>query len=380
MSEEKMVLVVNSGSSSLKFGLFRTGAGGDEEIVVEGAANGIGKGDGTLVLKDKDGVETYREAVEFGTQVEALRAGLARLRGQGAGEPAAIGHRVVHGGPRLLEHQRITPEVIQTLGESVHFAPLHIPAALALIAEAGRAYPGVEQVACFDTTFHETMPEAAKRLPLPGRFWDAGVRRYGFHGLSYASVVHRLGKEVPGRVIAARIIAAHLGSGCSVAAIKDGCSVDTSMGLTPTGGVISATRTGDLDPGVLLYLMRAEGMDADALEAMLNHECGLAGLAEAGSDIRDVEKAADGGDARAAVALEVFYRTVAKTVAGYASVLGGVDLLVFTGGIGEHSERTRASICAELGFLGGLAMRVLASEEELEIARVCRGVMGAAVA
>jgi acetate kinase len=214
------------------------------------------------------------------------------------------------------------------------------------------------------------MPEAASHLPLPQSYWDEGVRRYGFHGLSYESIVHQLQPNVP-----ARLIVAHLGSGCSVAAIAQGKSVDTSMGLTPTGGVVMATRTGDLDPGVLLYLMRAKQMDSDALEHLLNHDCGLAGLGGGSSDIRDIEKAVDSGDPHAKLALEVFYRSVAKTVASYVSVLGGLDMLVFTGGIGEHSDRTRQAICAQLAFLGTMDVRALPSEEELQIARLCRGLM-----
>jgi acetate kinase len=296
-----------------------------------------------------------------------LRLAVARLQGLRLPAVTAVGHRVVHGGPRLLEHCLITDEVVKTLEDSVHFAPLHIPPALELIAETQKRYPRVREFACFDTAFHETMPEAAKRLPLPGKYWDAGVRRYGFHGLSYASVVHALGADVP-----ARMVMCHLGSGCSVTALRDGVSVDTSMGLTPTGGVVMATRTGDLDPGVMVYLLR-QGVSVDELERMINHDCGMMGLS-GHKDIREVEKAADSGDAHALMALEVFYRTVAKTVAGYASVLGGLDLLVFTGGIGQHSERTRAAVCSRLGFLK-FAIRAMPSEEEAQIARICFGLM-----
>jgi acetate kinase len=370
------ILVLNSGSSSLKFGLFVAGqlvAGqGDESILMEATANGIGKDSGTLVLKDAAGKEIHTEAVDFKTQADALDEGLKRMEAQGLPKPVAVGHRVVHGGPKLTEHQSITDSVLETLEEAIHFAPLHIPAALKLIEAAQRKFPGMPQYACFDTAFHTTMPEAASHLPLPVEFWKEGVRRYGFHGLSYASIVHEFGLEVP-----ARMIVAHLGSGCSVCAIAEGKSVDTSMGLTPTGGVVMATRTGDLDPGVLLYMLRAKKMSVDELERMLNHDCGLVALGGGSGDIRDVEKAADAGDGRAKVALEVFYRTVAKTIAGYGSVLGGVDLLVFTGGIGEHSERTRKAVCGRLGFLGEVAVKAMPAEEELQIARICRGLMGA---
>ncbi len=363
MAERQAVLVVNSGSSSLKFGLFV-----GEKTLVDGTVDGVGGDAGSVTMKDGDGKEMHSEAASVKTQVEALGLAVSRMETLGLPAVAAVGHRVVHGGPRLLEHCEITPAVIATLRASVHFAPLHIPPALELIAEAQRRYPGVREYACFDTTFHETMPEAAKRLPLPEKYWDEGVRRYGFHGLSVESVVHGLGAAVP-----ERMVVAHLGSGCSVTALRGGRSVDTSMGLTPAGGVAMATRTGDLDPGVVVYLLRA-GVGVEALETMINHECGLMGMA-GHKDIREVEKAADAGDSGAQVALEVFYRTIAKTIGGYASVLGGVDLLVFTGGIGEHSGRTREAVCGKLGFLG-FAVKSVGSEEEGQIARICFGLMG----
>lgn len=362
------VLVINSGSSSLKFGLFVPVNDGDESTLIDGTVDGVGRDTGAITLKDAAGNEMHREAVKVGSQVEALGLAAARMAEMKLPTPVGIGHRVVHGGPKLLEHVLISPKVLQTLRDSVHFAPLHIPAAVALIEEAQRRYPGVAEYACFDTAFHETMPEEAKMLPLPRRYWDEGARRYGFHGLSYESVVHALGDAAP-----ERMVVAHLGSGCSVAAMRAGVSVDTSMGLTPSGGVVMATRTGDLDPGVVLYLLR-QGLSAEEAESLLNHECGLQGLA-GHSDLREVEKAFDGGDAVAGVALEVFYRTIAKTIAGYASVLGGLDLLVFTGGIGEHSGRTREAVCARLGFIE-FAVKALASGEEVQIARHCRGLMG----
>lgn len=366
----KPVLVINSGSSSLKFGLYAAGTNGDEKLLGGGEASGIAQAEGKLSVTDGDGKETSSDAVRFASQAEALEAGLAKIKA--IGTPVAIGHRVVHGGPKLVEHQRITPEVLRTLQDSVHFAPLHIPAALKLIEAAGKAYPELSQFACFDTVFHQTMPDAAKHLPLPQEYWDQGVRRYGFHGLSYESIVHALGAAIP-----AKLVVAHLGNGCSVTAIAQGKSIDTSMGLTPTGGVVMSTRTGDLDPGVLLYLMRVKRLGTDALEKLLNKECGLVGIAGGDGDMRSLEKAADEGESRAALALEVFYRTVAKTIAGYASVLGGIDLLVFTGGIGEHSARTRAQVWDRMKVLGvpeGIAMT---SEEDLQIARHCRRLLGA---
>ena len=364
--EQAAVLVINSGSSSLKLGLFVPGNGGDERALMMLSANGVGRRDGTLDVKDGAGKELFAGPAVMKTQEDALRVGLEKMQGLGLPGPAAVGHRVVHGGPKLLEHQAITPQVLLTLKDAVHFAPLHIPAALKLIEAAEKVFPGVAQFACFDTAFHETMPVEAKRLPLPAALWDEGVRRYGFHGLSYESIVHQLAGDVP-----ERMIVAHLGSGCSVCALRKGKSVDTSMGLTPTGGVTMATRTGDLDPGVLLYLLRVKGMDADGLERMLNHECGLVGIGGCDGDVRELEAAADAGDAEAGLALEVFYREIAKVIAGYGTVLGGVDRLVFTGGIGEHSARTRDAVCGRVG-VAGVAME---SEEDAQIARHCRGLM-----
>ncbi len=366
------ILVVNSGSSSLKLGLFGA-AGGDERILLDGEAGGVGRGDGELTFQDAQGKEVFRETGAWASQTAALRRGLEVIGTLKVGTPVAVGHRVVHGGPKLREHQRITAKVKEALKEAVHFAPLHIPAALELIEAVGKVYPELPQFACFDTAFHSTMPEEAWHYALPEELKDEGVQRYGFHGLSYESIVQQVKGDLP-----KRMVVAHLGNGCSVAAIADGRSVDTSMGMTPTGGVVMGSRCGDLDPGVVLYLMRAKGMGADEIETMLNHASGLAGLAGGHGDMRDIEGAAGKGDAAAVLALEVFDRTVAKTVAGYASVLGGLDALVFTGGIGEHSERMRKSVCARLGFLGlerDGAVRILPSEEDVQIARHCRRLM-----
>jgi acetate kinase len=289
-----------------------------------------------------------------------------------------------------VAHQRITPEVVSELQACVHFAPLHIPVALQLIAEAEHAYGDVPQFACFDTAFHTTMPETAARFPLSRALYDEGIRRYGFHGLSYESIVHQLGSKLPSRVVMA-----HLGSGASLAAVKDGKSVDTSMGLTPTGGIPMATRTGDLDPGVLLYLQRAKTMDADSLEKLLNHDAGLKALSGGTSDMRKLQSAAEQGDQNAKLALEVFCMAIRKFIAAYTSVLGGLDMLIFAGGIGEHSVQVRSGVCNGLTFLGiaidatkneasdgmistpgsSAQVRVVPSQEDRQIARHCRAMM-----
>jgi acetate kinase len=373
----RAVLVLNSGSSSLKFGLF-THSGDDEALLLEGSAEGIGRSDGRLRIKAPDGRVLVHEEHVLESQTGALQKLSQVLAQQQQARPVAVGHRVVHGGPHLRAHQRLTPDVRRRLQDAVHFAPLHIPPALALIDEATRIFGDAPHFACFDTAFHATLPPRAAQLALPRRYAQAGVMRYGFHGLSYESLVTQLGAGLPSRAVFA-----HLGNGSSVCALRDGQSVDTSMGLTPTGGVPMGTRCGDLDPGVLLYLMRAEKLDADALETLLNRQSGLAGYADGESDMQALEKRAAAGDANAALALDVFASAVRKTIGGYAALLGGIDLLVFTGGIGEHSETIRRRVCDGLAFMGltegdpAGKVRAIHTEEEKQIARHCRALLQA---
>ncbi|NOK18969.1 acetate/propionate family kinase [Corallococcus carmarthensis] len=386
MSDPGAVLVINSGSSSLKFGLY-VEQDGQEVVRFKGSASHIGAEQGRLVVKDGAGKQVRAVDVRHPSQEDALRDAVRHLKELGGARPQAIGHRVVHGGPHLRQHQALTPEVMKALEEATHFAPLHIPAALRLIRAAERESPGVPQFVCFDTAFHATMPEAASTFPLPRSVRDQGVQRYGFHGLSYESIVARLVPQVP-----ARTVVAHLGNGASLVALERGRSVDTSMGFTPTAGIPSGTRTGDVDPGVLLFLMRTSGMDADALETLVNRDSGLRGLSEGTSDMQALTRDAAAGNAAAALAVDVFTRSIAKTVGAYAAVLGGLDLLVFTGGIGENSARVRQGVCAMLGHLGiqldaqrneasaelvtteasPRPVRVLPSDEEVQIARHTR--------
>ena len=379
------ILVINSGSSSLKFGLF-VAKSGDEHALVRGNADAIGSDSGTLEIVDEQGSVLSRETHRFTSQKEALSHITKQLTASKYEAPVAVGHRIVHGGPHLVKHQLITDAVFSTLQKSVHFAPLHIPPAVELVRHTERLFPQVPQFACFDTAFHQTMPEAAYRFAIPEKYFADGVRRYGFHGLSYASIIHALGKELPPKTVAA-----HLGSGASLVALADGQSVDTSMGLTPTGGIPMGTRTGELDPGVPIFLMRNEKLNADALELLLNHNAGLKALGGT-NDMRKLQTASDAGDHNAQLAIEIFCRSIAKTVASYAAVLDGLDLLVFTGGIGEHSSAVRADVCRRLSFLGialdaernasssavisseagRAAVRVMPSEEEVQIARECR--------
>src|SRR6202012_727780 len=262
----------------------------------------------------------HADTTPLKTQTAALEQATQLLHTLADFTPTASGHRVVHGGPRLTSHQRITPELIAELKTCLHFAPLHIPLALELIAAAERTYPNLPQFACFDTAFHTTIPEVASRFPIPREFFDEGIHRYGFHGLSYESIVHQLGASIPGRVVIA-----HLGSGASLCALKDGRSIDTSMGLTPTGGIPMATRSGDLDPGILLYLMRVKKLNADTLEKLLNHKAGLAALSNGESDMKKLLELSSQGDAPAQLAIEAFTLAVQKTIGAYAALLGGVD-------------------------------------------------------
>lgn len=369
------ILTINSGSSSLKLGLYRADDANPAQgpqLLYRGGTDAIGKPGGALTITDSAGKTIHHEDASHDSQSSAFEHASEKLQQLSGADmskgPNAIGYRVVHGGPHLRQHCRITPQVLDTLRASVHYAPLHIPPALALIDTASKLYPQAPGFACFDTTFHTTMPPEAFTYAIPARFREQGVQRYGFHGLSYESIVVALSPAIP-----ARLVVAHLGNGASLCAIANGRSVDTSMGLTPTGGIPMGSRSGDLDPGVVLFLARSGhlngargGVDVDALESVLNHESGLAGLSSDGStpgisDLRELTAAAnrssDQGSATpsqaiAAQAIAIFCRSIAKTIASYAAVLGGLDALVFTGGIGEHSVPVREQVCRQLAFLG----------------------------
>ena len=235
--------------------------------------------------------------------------------------------------------------MLRELEAAAPFAPLHVPIAVRMIRQAQEQFPGVPQFACFDTAFHRTLPESAARFALPGKFWDAGIRRYGFHGLSCESILYKLGSDVP-----PRLIIAHLGSGASITAIADGASVDTTMGLTPTGGIVMSTRSGDLDPGVLLHIIRTHGVEPDSLEKLLDTESGLLGISGISGDMRQLHQLPTNSAAEEAI--DIFCRTAKKSLGAFIAILGGLDLLVFTGGIGEHDAIARAQICSGLESLG----------------------------
>jgi acetate kinase len=265
-------------------------------------------------------------------------------------EVGAVGHRVVHG----MQHsapERITPELLAELKRITPYDPEHLPRELELIEGVARAHPRLAQVACFDTAFHRSMPRVATMLPIPRRYLAKGVQRYGFHGLSYTYLMAELGRLGDPAAARGRVVLAHLGNGVSLAAVRDGSCIDTSMGFTPTAGVPMSTRSGDLDPGVIAFLAATESMDVAAYQKMVTHESGLLGMSETSSDIRDL-LAREAVDARAAEAVALFCYQIRKWIGAFAAALGGIDTLVFAGGIGENAAIIRARICAGLEFLG----------------------------
>ncbi|MAE67798.1 MAG: acetate kinase [Phycisphaeraceae bacterium] len=337
------VLCLNSGSSSLKFSVY-SAADGAERCVLAGSVEGIGLAEGRIRTRAGDDPETIVTGA-FANHGAATRAMLDAVNGAGC-VPDAAGHRVVHGGPDHDAPEVVTPALRTELRDLVPFAPLHLPSAIDAMDAVAEAFPGLPQVACFDTAFHRHMPELGQRLPLPRSWWDEGVRRYGFHGLSYEYVVDAL-QPRPDQ----RSVILHLGSGSSAAAVRGRQPVDTSMGLTPTGGFMMATRCGDLDPGVVLHLLERRGLDAAAIDRIVNRESGLLGVSGISSDMKTLLDCRD-AQPNAAQAVALFCYQVRKCVGALAAVLGGLDALVFTGGIGERAAPVRLEICEGLEHLG----------------------------
>jgi acetate kinase len=347
------VLVLNSGSSSIKFSVFEA-ADGRREQLFEGAVDGIGTDLGKFHILDASGKKIVDQTPPLPTPAAAFALVASALKSAQFPAPAAIGHRMVCGGPTVLDNQRMTPALIDEMERYTAFAPLHTPIAVFIMREALRLFPGVPNFVCLDSYFHRTMPAVAAHLPIPTEYSAMGVRRFGAHGISCESIVFQLQPSVP-----ERLVVAHLGNGCSVTAIRNGQSIDTSMGLTPTGGIISGTRTGDIDPGVLLFILRkiAETTEsaaaaADQLEDVAAKKSGLLGVSERSNDMRELREAIRSGNATARLAVDMFTRTIAKCIAGFIAILGGLDMLVFTGGIGVNDSDSRAEICATLGALG----------------------------
>jgi acetate kinase len=347
------VLVLNSGSSSIKFSVYEAG-NGERRKLHEGAVDGIGTDLGKFWIKDAEGNKLVDQAPALPNRAVAFKMVVDALHSGDFPTPSAIGHRVVCGGPTVQDNQVITPALINEIESYVDFAPLHTPIAVYIMREALRLFPGTPNFAVLDTYFHRTMPEVVTHMPIPEQYSAMGVRRYGYHGISYESIVYQLQPNVP-----EKLIVAHLGNGASISAIRTGKCLDTSMGLTPTGGIISGTRTGDIDPGVLLFILRkiaatAKSAEeaADQLEAVASKKAGLLGVSELSNDMRDLRDAIKTGNAKARLAVDKFTWTIAKWIGSYVAELNGLDMLVFTGGIGENDIASRAEICAGLGALG----------------------------
>jgi acetate kinase len=383
-----VILCLNSGSSSLKFALYRVGDA-DELRLASGAVEYIGSSDGRLWIRGRDEKTLVDVRREFPTH-NAAAAGVAESAGMlGLSKPDAAGHRVVHGGPHYTASTQVDGTLLSELRRLIPFAPLHLPSAIEGIEAVATRFPGLPQVACFDTAFHRRMPEVAQRLPLSRDLWDSGIRRYGFHGLSYEYIVATLGSAVRGRVVIA-----HLGNGASLAAVLDGQPMDTTMGFTPTGGLMMGTRSGDLDPGVLIHLMREKAYDARGLDELVNQQAGLLGVSGISPDMKTLLDQRE-REPHAAEAVQLFCYTLCKHIAALTAVLGGLDMLVFTGGIGERAASVREEVCGRLEYLGieldesrnaanagvisapasACTVRVIPTDEDLMIARHTRALL-----
>jgi acetate kinase len=383
------VLTINGGSSSIKFALFQTGA--PLKRGLSGKIDRIGLAGTNLAFKKPHGKEQKTD-ITAEDHKSAANSLIDWLEGQeGFPSVQAVGHRVVHG-MKHTEPEIVSQELLDELHRLRPYDPDHLPREIELIETFRQRHPKIPQIACFDTAFHRTMPTVAKLLPIPRRFYLKGVERYGFHGLSYAYLMEELARLGDPAAKKGRVILAHLGNGASMAAVLDGKSIDTSMGFTPTAGLVMSARSGDLDPGLAPYLLRTEQMSGPQFYEMVNHKSGLLGISETSSDMRDLI-AAEEGDPRAAEAVAVFCYQARKWIGAYAAALGGLDTLVFAGGIGENAFPVRARICQGLGFLGlevdearnaktepvistpnsRVTARVIRTDEELMIARsVCR--------
>ena len=355
------ILVLNSGSSSIKFSVYEAGEDQRKKLL-EGDVDGIGSQAGQNLgkfsiksyLDDEDGKKLIDETPSVPNLDAAFTLVAKAVNRPPFPSPAAIGHRMVCGGPTVTENQRLTPELIDEMERYTAFAPLHTPSEIYIMRQVSAEFPGVPNFVCLDSYFHRNLPEVARQLPIPKEYSEMGIRRFGAHGLSCESIVAHLESNVP-----ARLIVAHLGNGASISAIRDGVSIDTSMGLTPTGGIISGSRTGDIDPGVLLFILRkladtttSTKEAADQLEKIVNKQSGLQGVSQLTNDMRALRQAIAEGNAAAHLAVDEFTYVIRKFIGSYIAVLDGLDMLVFTGGIGENDADTRAEICSGLESLG----------------------------
>ena len=350
------ILVLNCGSSSVKYKLIDTDT---DATLAEGGVEKIGLPDG--FLKYKDFKKGSKEITELGLTDHkgAVKAILDNLTDPGVGvisnfsEIDAVGHRLVHGAEKFSKSVLIDNEVKDMVKQCYDLAPLHNPANITGVEAIEAVLPDVPQVGVFDTAFHQTMPPKSFMYALPYRFYtEDGVRRYGFHGTSHRYVSQRVGEFLGVDITKLKIITCHIGNGGSITAVLEGKSVDTSMGLTPTEGLMMGTRCGDVDPGALTYIMHRHNLDADGLQKVINKESGMLGVSEISSDMREIENAVNNGDPRATLGLEMYEQRIIKYIGAYAAEMGGVDIIVFTGGVGENQTGLRADVCRPLAFLG----------------------------
>ena len=385
---EDMVLVLNAGSSTLKFAVFQSSSSLVRRC--SGVIDRIGSPNASFALKPAVGQQIKRREIPVTNHSGGLDYLLKFLTQElGILSFTAVGHRIVHGGPRYRHPERVDPAMLAELRRFSAFDPEHLPAEIALMEAIGTKFSDVPQIACFDTAFHSTMPRVARLLPIPRRYEAKGVQRYGFHGLSYEYLMTQPAMN-------GRVILAHLGNGASLAAVRDGQSADTSMAFTPAAGLPMSTRSGDVDPGLVGFFASTEKMSAEQFHQMANHESGLLGVSEISSDMRDLITR-EANDQRAADAVALFCYQVKKWIGAFAAALGGLDTVVFTGGIGENAPIVRARICEGLEFLGieldqqrnavnaeaistaasRVAVRVIPTDEEMIIAKsVCRFLRG----
>ena len=390
----KRILTINGGSSSIKFALFE--AGDPPQRVLLGEIENIGTSEALFHIKGSSAFEKTSRPVSVPDHQAAVGLLMDWIEGSvGMNALAAVGHRVVHGGPSLSAPQLITHEMIAELTQLKPFDPEHLPEEILLTQAFHRRFPKLPQVACFDTAFHHDLPRVARMLAIPRKYEALGVRRYGFHGLSFEFLIGELGRLAGEDSARGRVILAHLGNGASLAAVKDGQSIDTSMGFTPTAGLPMGTRSGDLDPGLVWYLSRTEKMGAKPFNEIVNFKSGLLGISETSSDMRELLQK-ESQDPRCAEAVALFCYQTKKYIGAYAAALGGLDTLVFSGGIGENASPVRSRVCEGLGFLGieideklnaahepviskpggRVAVRVIRTDEELMIAKTVSRVLG----
>lgn len=385
-TDHSCILTINTGSSSLKAALYRLD--GDAQPMLAVTVDRIGRAGSRLRITDALGSSLLDRTDDLANHGAALHALLHWMKAAGyADRVGAVGHRVVHGGKTYREPQLVTDDLIATVRELVPIDPNHLPQAIKAMEATRDAFPDTPQVACFDTAFHRHMPRVAQMYALPRRYEEMGILRYGFHGLSYEYIMGAL-RRIDPKAAGGRVLIAHLGNGASMAAVRGGTGIETTMGFTPTGGLVMGTRPGDLDPSIPLYLIASQQMSPDEVGTLINAQSGLLGVSDTSPDMHDL-LAAEAKDPRAAEAVDLFCYSARKFVGALAAVLGGIDTLVFTGGIGEHAAPVRERICAGLGFLGieleprrnaegsgvvsldgaAVTVRVMQTNEDLTIAR-----------